>query len=52
MSMALQQPFSKRNRFTKPKDITIREDAPQVCVEPGRRLPDDSQTREDGRHQD
>jgi len=27
--MALQQPFSKRNRFTKPKDITIREDAPQ-----------------------
>lgn len=27
--MALQQPFSKRNRLTKPKDITIREDAPE-----------------------
>jgi hypothetical protein len=27
--MGLQQPFSKRNRFTKPKEITIREDAPE-----------------------
>ena len=27
--MSLEQPFSKRNRFAGPKDITIREDAPE-----------------------
>jgi hypothetical protein len=27
--MALEQPFSKRNRFAGPKEITIREDAPE-----------------------
>src|SRR5579862_2585690 len=27
--MALQQPFSKRNRFTTPKEITVWEDAPE-----------------------
>lgn len=28
-AMEFQQPFSKRNRFAKPKEITIREDAPE-----------------------
>lgn len=27
--MALQEPFSKRNRYTRPKEIAVREDAPE-----------------------